>query len=784
MRLDVPPEKNLQLSHETIAGALPDRSQRLPFMPKAGAPSSRLQAAPRLPLAHLQPTVAITATTPLSIWLNWLDQRLRLALQSMREAVGSEAMQDAYRGLYITPDDIDRLLAQPHGVSLFAGLSAADLPQVPLPGAFGRLAKATALNDFEIVVLLIAAAPELDLRYERLYAFLQDDVSRKRPTVDFTLKLLCSSSEEKNRRRACFLWSAPLLRYGLLQLQLDQVSAGHAPPLAVQALKVDEQVLTALLDDNGIDASLGSCAQIQAPDESGACQPPAAPAFDALVKLARQAVAGAASLRCYLHGPDALALKAAADQVACGLQQSVLHLDLALLKDLARNMAPRERSFSGTLQAAWRHAWMHDAMLCLDGIDALCDAESAAHLRALYQVLEYPGAVCLLTGSQARNFASDVGGDVGRNLLTLALSPLSLQQRQQAWHMQLAQHGLPVAAAAMLAARFYLSGAQTRDAVHAAVNQIRLTPDAALDPSRLDSLLLAAARQQTRHVIANLAQLIEPRRSWDDLILPDDALAQLREIHARFLHRDQVLGEWGFGNKLGAGTGTVVLFAGPSGTGKTMAAEVLAQTLGLDLYRIDLASVVSKYIGETEKNLDRLFNAADQANGVLFFDEADALFGKRTEVKDAHDRYANLETSYLLQKLEQYQGIAILASNLRQNLDEAFVRRLAFIVHFPFPDASLRRRIWAAVWPTDIQLAQDVDQDQLARELKLSGGNIKNVALAAAFLAAASGNIIERAHILGAVEREFQKLGRPHPNLNLNPNSNLATKPLANVVHS
>ena len=223
-----------------------------------------------------------------------------------------------------------------------------------------------------------------------------------------------------------------------------------------------------------------------------------------------------------------------------------------------------------------------------------------------------------------------------------------------------------------------------------------------------------------------------------------------------------MLNEWGFAKKLSYGLGITALFSGGSGTGKTMAAEVIANALGLDLYRIDLAQVVSKYIGETEKNLDKVFTAAANANAILFFDEADALFGKRSEVKDSHDRYANLEISYLLQKMEQYEGIAILATNLSENLDQAFTRRLAFSVHFPFPDESARLQLWARAWPQAVPASESVDRSLLARELKLSGGNIKNIALGAAFRAAGNGGTIDLAHMNQAVRRELQKLGRAH----------------------
>jgi SpoVK/Ycf46/Vps4 family AAA+-type ATPase len=217
---------------------------------------------------------------------------------------------------------------------------------------------------------------------------------------------------------------------------------------------------------------------------------------------------------------------------------------------------------------------------------------------------------------------------------------------------------------------------------------------------------------------------------------------------------------WGFEQKIAGGRGLTVLFAGPPGTGKTMAAEVLAHTLGVDLYVIDLSTVVSKFIGETEKNLSRIFDEAATSNAVLFFDEADALFGRRTQVRDAHDRYANLETSYLLQKLEEHEGVVVLATNLRKNMDEAFTRRLHATVDFPVPDVADRLRLWRQVWPEATPRDPALDLELLARKVDLPGGNIRNIALAAAFLAAADGGVVTMEHLLHATRREFQKTGK------------------------
>ncbi len=244
-------------------------------------------------------------------------------------------------------------------------------------------------------------------------------------------------------------------------------------------------------------------------------------------------------------------------------------------------------------------------------------------------------------------------------------------------------------------------------------------------------------------------------------MLPPEPLAQLRTIEAQVRHAATVYETWGLGARRTGGTGCAALFAGPSGTGKTMAAGVLARALGLDLYRIDLSAVVSKYIGETEKNLARVFEEARATGAVLFFDEADALFGKRSEVKDAHDRYANIEVGFLLQQMEAYDGVAVLASNLAQNLDDAFRRRLQAIVTFPMPGPAERARIWRGLFPPTVPLADDLDLDFLAERFELAGGHLSNAALAAAFLAAEAGRPVSMADGVRGVAREMGKLGRP-----------------------
>jgi SpoVK/Ycf46/Vps4 family AAA+-type ATPase len=257
----------------------------------------------------------------------------------------------------------------------------------------------------------------------------------------------------------------------------------------------------------------------------------------------------------------------------------------------------------------------------------------------------------------------------------------------------------------------------------------------------------------------DLAQRIEPAASWDDLVLPEPQIQTLREVAMHVRQRWKVYESWGFAAKCARGLGISALFAGASGTGKTMAAEVLANELRLDLYRIDLSQAVSKYIGETEKNLRRIFDAAEDGGSILLFDEADALFGKRSEVKDSHDRYANIEVSYLLQRMEAYRGLAILTTNMKTALDPAFQRRIRFVIQFPFPDAAQRARIWQRIFPSTTP-TEKLDTNRLAR-LNVAGGNIRNIALNAAFLAADASEPVKMGHVLRAARSEYSKLEKP-----------------------
>jgi hypothetical protein len=603
------------------------------------------------------------------------------------------------------------------------------------------------LSDFDVDVVLLTLAPELDRRYERLYAYLQDNVHLRRPSVDLALHLLCSDAGERLERLQQFSNTSPLIGHGLIRLTSD----ADEGPLLASSLKLEEQVVAFLLGEDVLDGRLAPHCR-EHPDGRGLGDLPlTAETKAALTRLAQEACAVCNPVRLYFLGPERSGREQAAAGLASQLGRDLLVLDLA--------SAVRTGEVNRPLQLFAQAARLRRAIPCLANVDVLADDGLRGMVAPL---LAAPWDILILLGQRP-----DL--PLVEAMIEVPFGLLAFPEARTHWRDRLAASAIHLTDGDIeeLAAQLRLTAGE----IDQAIRRARLESEwrrAASD--RTDgplvhhevttSDLFEAACQQSTAELATLARRQRRDHEWVDIVLPDDALFQLRELCARVGQRRRVLDEWGFGRRLSLGRGTVALFTGPSGTGKTLAAEIVASELRLDLCKIDLSSVVSKYIGETEKNLERIFAAAERANAILFFDEADALFGKRSEVRDSHDRYANIETSYLLQKMEEYDGMAILATNLRQNLDESFIRRIAFTIHFPFPDEASRAAIWRNVWPPELPIAKDVDPDLLGRTFKLAGGNIKNIALAAAFLAAEAGSDVSMVHLIHATRREYQKLGK------------------------
>jgi hypothetical protein len=712
---------------------------------------------------------------------------LRVAESALQNALEPEAQ--VRRSVYITAEEVDWLLAADGGGAAPAGPAVGSARaraeelraqlarrsdeidgrvarsldggvRLALP-ALGRL---FGLGPLERLAVVVCLAPELRRKYDRLYAYLQDDIMRKRPSVDLVLDLACETEEERWRARGRLADTAPLLRAGLLRAVDDPQSPSGSSGLA-QYLVLDPRICRFLLAGAGAeeagepDARLAGQARLDRPGGGAmrgaaalAAEPEGAGTADRVLRLVRDhrepGDGRRRALVLYLQGSGGVGKRTLALQVCDRLGVPLLTVDAE-----ARPGSYAEQE--ELLRLAFREALLQGAAIHLADADGLAGEDARPLLRSLAaSVREHEGLVFLSGASPW--WAMDAFPGAGFHTLTLPVP--DAPARTAVWRRCLTGHtGDPASWAAQLGAQFRLTPGQILAAVEAAGND-RLLRAAGGELTLAD--VAAACRRQSNQRLGELALKIEPRRGWEDLVLPADRLATLREVCGQARHHYQVYGAWGFGARLSHGKGLSVLFSGPPGTGKTMAAEVVAHDLELHLYKVDLSAVVSKYVGETEKNLARIFAEAETSNAILFFDEADALFGKRTEVAHAHDRYANIETSYLLQKMEEYEGIVILATNMRHNMDEAFTRRIRFILELPFPEEKSRMRIWSTIFPADSPVSTDVDYAYLARQLAVAGGSIKNIALNAAFLAAANGGAIGTRHILHGARREFEKIGK------------------------
>lgn len=672
-----------------------------------------------------------------------LDLRLRRAVDGQRDVL-IERARDPFRGLYISDGDVDELLA--NGIPPEAAEQCLDGPVSVLAPGLARIAERFGLDTFEQEALLICLAPDVDLRYERLYAYLQDDVTRRRPSVDLILRLLSPTLDQAMIDRFALGPNGRLLREGLL-VPCDENTTNL--PLLARPLRVDERILEFILGSAALDARLTPFGEVIEPGPWRAFLDVPGAVPERLAELI-----GSTDARyptgpvVYLRGTPGSARLATVRTAGRRANRPIVLIDLAALFVLGKPPPAQ------ALTLATREALLRDAVLTLDGFDLILGEDEPATLARnhLRQLLTRRSGPTLLLGEARWEPAAWLPE---ARAMRVDLPSLGPSARVHLWREQL-DGRLPADEVTDLAARFRLDG----DAIQAVIASAQLRANWRGADEAAPADFRAAAAAIAAPPLEGLAKRVEPRYGWDDIVLPADALAQLRELCARARHATIVLEQWGFGRKHARRGGVTALFAGQPGTGKTMAAEIVAGALGLELYRIDLSAVVSKYIGETEKNLERIFRAADRGDAVLLFDEADAIFGKRSEVRDAHDRYANVETAYLLQRLEAYDGLAILTTNLRGNIDEAFVRRLDFVLEFPMPEEAERLAIWRLALPPEAPLGDDLDLTFLARKFRLSGGHIRNIALAAGFLAAADGGVIAMRQLARATRREYQKIGK------------------------
>ncbi len=689
--------------------------------------------------------------SPLNQWLEANQRYLMAALFQLRQMLEQRTGSAGGAAETVTSKELEAM--------------AAEMKNAP---ALETLCQLFNLSPFESQVLLLCAGVELDGEIANLCAQIQGDNRKNYATFSLALAVLPNSH-----------WSAiypasPLRHWRLLEL-------GNSDGITRSPLRIDERVLHYLTGGQNLEERL--VGYVQPVPVTGELVPSHGKLAEQLAATWSQK-AGLPLTRVQLCGTEGESQRAIAS-AACAM----LGINL---QAMSAQVLPVTIPELEVLIRLWeREAALTNSVLLLDCRDL--KANDVAREQAIRRLIEGLRVELIVASREKRSWSD-------RPTITLDIHPPTTEEQYSLWESAL---GTVVksdnAAVTALVSQFNLSAPTIRAVCAEALGRLAVEEQGTHSPpspptlggtrfqsppnlgdlggknlreetqetsdynvadqggnSKIENLLWDICRSQSSAGLEDLAQRIEPAATWDDLVLPSMQQQILQEIAVHVRQRHTVYETWGFASKGARGLGISALFAGLSGTGKTMAAEVLANELRLELYRIDLSSVVSKYIGETEKNLRRVFDAAEQGGAILLFDEADALFGKRSEVKDSHDRYANIEVSYLLQRMEAYRGLAILTTNLKNALDIAFMRRLRFIVQFPFPDPAQRAEIWRRIFPAETP-TEGLDVEKLAR-LNIAGGNIRNIALYAAFLAAETKESVKMAHLLRAAQVEFIKL--------------------------
>ncbi|WP_219837888.1 AAA family ATPase [Paenibacillus sp. R14(2021)] len=677
---------------------------------------------------------------------------------------------DPMRGLIVTEDEVYRLLAERQGAEAEAVALPPELAvmqdelrlldqEIQTKLSLSRelaldeqprllqLASRFGLGELEQRVVMLALAPELHRKYDKLFGFLQDDVTCKLPTMDLALKLLCSSEKERYEARSAFQGESGLRRW-LLAADEDT-----AATLLARPLKLDPRIVSFLLEAEPFDGRLdGWVERWSQSEEAGQLQP-------LLVGSSIQAeMRRTAELHedeekpvvLHVWGQSGTGKRLQAQHLAASLGRPLLLLD-------ASRLDGERGAFYELLNQLFREAKLTHAIPAIAGGDHFMGQEGklSGCRTALAQWVARTGGL-LLWLSQERAHYSELPLPKQALIVQVKLEPPAIEEQRMLWRTWSEGDQASAAAAEAMADKFRFAPGQISRALSHANRLAAHDGSDAVTEAHLEQ----GAAAQLNHELEKKARRLNPRYTWDDLILPHEPMELLQQASNMMKFRRQVYGSWGFDSKLSYGKGLSMLFAGPPGTGKTMAAEVVAKELRLEAFKIDLSQVISKYIGETEKNLHEIFKEAQRTNAILFFDESDALFGKRSEVKDAHDKYANVETAYLLQKMEEYEGISILATNFQQNIDDAFMRRINIVVKFPFPDAEHREKLWRSMFPAATPLSADVDFTALASRIEVAGGNIKNIVLTAAFMAASEGRQVGMRELVASARQELKKTGK------------------------
>ena len=640
----------------------------------------------------------------------------------------SSAHTDEFNSFYVTKEEVDAHLD--HNAS-------PDETEGKLAG-LEPLVKLFQLNDFEKKALLIILAPEIDTKYGRIYAYLQDDLNRQYPTVTLLSMLLSTSDEEKYQLLSYFSHDSLLSTFRLIKFiePYDGISALNQP------IKVEETVRDFILGYYHLDKELQSFCQLVSPIN----EIEVSLEVKQFTNHISQGIEENKRFVLHYYGQSDTQKKNRALEIASGLGYGLLVINMPMALEAFESMGD-------LMKLLYREAVLSETLIYFDAFDVLFEHKQYF----LYESLLFDS---LDQFSWLTFFASEKQWKPKKlpkthTFLNFAFLLPEYSDSLLLWEKYLKE--IDSVIAEEIAQNLVQLFQFTEDEIAEIAHMLKTKQFSGEEINK--KMVYDTCREKVSTKLNHLSQNLKSSNGLKDIVLPKDRIIQLKTIVAHYDNQHRVFEEWGF-KKYFQSQGIGVLFTGSSGTGKTMAASILANEMGLDLYRIELSQVVSKYIGETEKNLSKIFEAAEGSGVILFFDEADAIFGKRSETKDAHDRYANIEVSYLLQKIEEYNGLVILASNFRQNIDEAFVRRMRFIINFPFPDREMRALIWQKVFPKDAPIDEDMDFSILAKNFEFSGANIRNTSLFAAFFAVEENKMIKIEHIVKGIKVELRKLGK------------------------
>jgi len=604
-----------------------------------------------------------------------------------------------------------------------------------------RLVRVFWLDKIDLAIVAVLLAPELDPELERAFTFALDDFTKKRVDLSFLGRLIGGREEDDiDRVYARLDDTAPLRRHGALTLSTPTENT----PSSMRTVRLADRIVAFLRGHDTVDEAVRGFVRVS--------HEPAALAAvvmdEAKIAQIRRALVGSggAAPRVVLAGPEGVGRAMLVEALLAEREISCVRIDLAAVGD-------EPRAFE-LINAALREAALRDAVAILDGRDAFKDGVPRGVGQAIAEGAATLAIAMVFTLSVRPSWLANAIPE----LVELEVPAPSFRERLELWRRELPAPLAKPEDVETVAARYSFTGSTiTRVARRAEATARLREPNA--PQIQLDELS-EAARLTFSHRLGTMAQRIPTGFKWDDLVLPKDTMDAVREVLRFARYKPVLLEEWGFAAKLPYGRGVSAILSGPPGTGKTMVCQLLAHELGFDLYRIDLSQVVNKYIGETEKNLARIFEEAETSHAVLFFDEADSLFAKRTTVTSANDRYANLEVNYLLQRMETFDGVTLLATNLDQGIDEAFRRRVRFSIAFELPEAPERAKLWRSMFPPQAPLAPNIDWDTLARQFEMAGGYIKKAVLRAALSAAEGNRAVTNADLVEAARLEYREMGR------------------------